>query len=71
MDFDLSEDQRLLQDSLGKLLKDKYGFEQRKAIIKSGAGWSRESGPPMRSSACSACPSPRRMAASATAPSRR
>jgi pimeloyl-CoA dehydrogenase small subunit len=42
MDFDLSEDQRLLQDSLGKLLKDKYGFEQRKAVIKSGAGWSRE-----------------------------
>ena len=42
MDFDLSEDQRLLQDSLGKLLKDKYGFEQRKAIIKSGAGWSRD-----------------------------
>ena len=38
---DLSEDQRLLQDSLAKLLKDKYGFEQRKAYIKAG-GWSRE-----------------------------
>ncbi len=42
MDFDLSEDQRLLQDSISKLLKDKYGFEQRKAIMKSGEGWSRE-----------------------------
>ena len=42
MDFDLSEDQRLLQDSLGKLLKDKYGFEQRKSYMKNGTGWSRE-----------------------------
>ena len=42
MDFDLSEDQRLLQDSLSKLLKDKYGFEQRKAYMKSETGWSRE-----------------------------
>lgn len=42
MDFDLSEDQRLLQDSLAKLLKDKYGFEQRKAYIKSETGWSRD-----------------------------
>lgn len=42
MDFDLSEDQRLLQDSLAKLLKDKYGFEQRKAYMKSETGWSRE-----------------------------
>ncbi len=42
MDFDLSEDQRLLQDSLSKLLKDKYGFENRKAYIKSETGWSRD-----------------------------
>lgn len=42
MDFDLSEDQRLLQDSLAKLLKDKYGFEQRKGYMASESGWSRE-----------------------------
>ncbi|MBR0674165.1 acyl-CoA dehydrogenase family protein [Neoroseomonas soli] len=42
MDFDLSEDQRLLQDSLSKLLKDKYGFEQRKGYMKSETGWSRD-----------------------------
>ncbi|MBR0678862.1 pimeloyl-CoA dehydrogenase small subunit [Roseomonas eburnea] len=42
MDFDLSEDQRLLQDSLSKLLKDKYGFEQRKGYMASETGWSRE-----------------------------
>lgn len=42
MDFDLSEDQRLLQDSLSKLLKDKYGFEQRKGHMTSETGWSRD-----------------------------
>ncbi|MFC7538916.1 hypothetical protein ACFQU2_04795 [Siccirubricoccus deserti] len=42
MDFDLSEEQRLLQDSVAKLLADKYGFEQRKAYMKAPEGWSRE-----------------------------
>jgi pimeloyl-CoA dehydrogenase small subunit len=42
MDFDLSEDQRLLQDSVSRLLADRYGFEQRKAHMKSATGWSRE-----------------------------
>ena len=42
MDFDLTEEQRLLQDSVARLLGDKYGFEQRKAYSKSADGWSRE-----------------------------
>ena len=42
MDFDLSEEQRLLQESLGKLLADKYGFENRKRYMKAPEGWSRE-----------------------------
>lgn len=42
MDFDLTEDQTLLQDSVRKLLSDKYGFEQRKAYMASPTGWSRE-----------------------------
>ena len=42
MDFDLSEEQRLLQDSLARLLADRYGFEQRKEHMKSPEGWSRE-----------------------------
>ena len=42
MDFDLSEDQRLLQDSLGKLLAAKYGFEDRKKHMKAPEGWSRD-----------------------------
>lgn len=42
MDFDLTEEQRLLQDSLARLLTDRYGFEQRKECMKSPEGWSRE-----------------------------
>jgi alkylation response protein AidB-like acyl-CoA dehydrogenase len=40
MDFDLTEDQRLLTDSVTRLLADQYGFEQRKALLKTPAGWS-------------------------------
>ena len=42
MDFDLTEEQRLLQDSVARLLGDKYGFEQRKGYLKSPEGWSKE-----------------------------
>lgn len=42
MDFDLNESQGMLQDSVRKLLSDKYGFEQRKAYMASETGWSRD-----------------------------
>jgi pimeloyl-CoA dehydrogenase small subunit len=42
MDFDLSEEQRLLQESVGRLVADRYAFEQRKAYGESALGWSRE-----------------------------
>jgi pimeloyl-CoA dehydrogenase small subunit len=42
MDFDLSEEQRLLQESLGRLIADRYAFEQRKTHGQSAEGWSRE-----------------------------
>jgi pimeloyl-CoA dehydrogenase small subunit len=42
MDFDLSEEQRLLQESLGRLLADRYAFEQRKTYGQGSDGWSRE-----------------------------
>lgn len=42
MDFDLTEDQSLLVDSVRRMLADRYGFEQRKAHMKSVDGWSRE-----------------------------
>jgi pimeloyl-CoA dehydrogenase small subunit len=42
MDFDLSEEQRLLQDSVDRLLADRYAFETRKAFLAEPDGWSRE-----------------------------
>ena len=42
MDFDLSEDQRLLKDSLTKLLNDRYDFERRKTYMSHPQGWSSE-----------------------------
>jgi alkylation response protein AidB-like acyl-CoA dehydrogenase len=42
MDFDLSEEQRLLADSVRRMLGASYGFEARKAIVDSAAGCSPE-----------------------------
>jgi len=42
MDFDLSEEQRLLKESLDRLIGDRYGFEQRKTYGQAPEGWSRE-----------------------------
>lgn len=41
MDFDLSEEQRLLKESVDGLLADAYDFEQRKRYMKEKGGWSR------------------------------
>ncbi len=41
MDFDLTDDQRLLDESVGRLLSDQYGFAQRKALLATPEGWSR------------------------------
>jgi pimeloyl-CoA dehydrogenase small subunit len=40
MDFDLSEDQRLLKDSVDRLVLDQYQFEQRRKYIAEPAGYS-------------------------------
>ncbi|MBW4092952.1 MAG: pimeloyl-CoA dehydrogenase small subunit [Proteobacteria bacterium] len=40
MDFDLSDDQRLLADSVTRLLADRYGFEARKGFLRQPQGWS-------------------------------
>jgi len=40
MDFDLNEEQRLIKDSVQRLLADRYDFEQRKAHGASDRGWS-------------------------------
>ncbi len=41
MDFDLSEEQRLLKDSVDRLIADQYQFEQRKKYLAEPDGWSR------------------------------
>jgi pimeloyl-CoA dehydrogenase small subunit len=41
MDFDLSEEQRLLKESVEGLLTDSYEFEKRKKYMKEKGGWSR------------------------------
>ncbi|MDE3176455.1 MAG: acyl-CoA dehydrogenase family protein, partial [Pseudomonadota bacterium] len=40
MDFDLSDEQQLLADNVARLLKDKYGFEARKAHGAGALGFS-------------------------------
>src|SRR5262249_3614135 len=40
MDFDLSEEQRLLKESVDGLLTDSYDFESRKTYMKERGGWS-------------------------------
>jgi pimeloyl-CoA dehydrogenase small subunit len=42
MDFDLSDDQRLLKESVDRLIRDRYGFEQRRTYAREPDGWSRE-----------------------------
>jgi len=41
MDFDLSEEQRLLKESVDGLLNDAYDFESRKKYMAEKGGWSR------------------------------
>jgi pimeloyl-CoA dehydrogenase small subunit len=42
MDFDLTEEQRLLKESVERFIADRYDFEQRKAFAKNDAGYSSE-----------------------------
>ena len=40
MDFDLTDEQRLLRDSVDRLLADHYGFAQRRSYLAEPEGWS-------------------------------
>ena len=40
MDFTLSDEQRLLKDSVDRLMADRYAFDQRKSYLKEPRGWS-------------------------------
>jgi len=41
MDFTLSDEQRLLKDSVDRLMADRYAFDQRKGYFKEAGGWSK------------------------------
>ena len=41
MDFSLTEEQRLLQDTIRRFVLQDYSFEKRRAILRSGEGYSR------------------------------
>ncbi len=42
MDFDLNDEQRLLKDSVDRMIGDRYGFEARRGYRAQPDGWSRE-----------------------------
>jgi len=42
MDFNFSEEQQLLADTVRRFLREHYTFEARRGILKSPQGWSRE-----------------------------
>src|SRR5215469_15780255 len=42
MDFDFTDEQRLLKDSVDRLIADQYQFEQRKKYMVEPDGWSRD-----------------------------
>src|ERR1700759_4291913 len=44
MDFDLSEEQRLLKESVDGLLNNSYDFDARKKYMKQQGGWSKPRG---------------------------
>jgi alkylation response protein AidB-like acyl-CoA dehydrogenase len=39
MDFNFTEDQTMLRDTVASFLADRYDFETRRGVVKSGAGW--------------------------------
>ena len=43
MDFNFSDEQQLLADTVQRLVRDTYSFEARREILKSKEGWSRDS----------------------------
>lgn len=42
MDFELNDEQRLLKESVDRLMADAYGFDKRNGYAKSELGWSRD-----------------------------
>jgi alkylation response protein AidB-like acyl-CoA dehydrogenase len=70
MDFDLTEEQRLLRDSVERLLADHYGFEKRRSYLAEPEGWSRGLWAQYAELGLLGCRFPRTTAGSAAARSR-
>ncbi len=70
MDFDLSEEQRLLKESVDGLLTDSYDFDARKKYMKEKAAGARRCGASSPNRACSDFPLRKPMAVSVPAASR-
>ena len=43
MDFNFTEEQQLLADTVKRFVREDYTFEKRREILKSAEGWSRDS----------------------------
>ena len=39
MDFNFTEEQSMVRDTVASFLQDKYDFETRRKIVSSDAGW--------------------------------
>ena len=70
MDFDLTDEQRLLRDSMDRLLADNYTFEKRRGYLAEPEGWSRALWSQYAELGCSACRFRNSTAGSAAAASR-
>src|SRR5688572_5115852 len=42
MDFNFSDEQQLLADTVQRFVRDNYSFEARRAILQGKGGWSRD-----------------------------
>ena len=42
MDFNFTEEQGMLRDSLAKMIRDQYDFENRRKVVASADGWRKD-----------------------------
>ena len=42
MDFNFTEEQGMLRDSLAKMIRDQYDFETRRKVVASAEGWRKD-----------------------------
>ena len=45
MDFNFTEEQNMIRDSLSRLIREQYDFDTRRKVVESEAGWRPEKPP--------------------------